>query len=264
MPDPNLQVSLLTPDEAEHYVRIRHETFRPTINKILYSRGEASQKTLSRVAQETRDGIAKGTLFLKCVDTTTGEVVAAARWRYVKPKQDGAKERTWDEVEASFLDIMQPYDESEPKMLDALFELFNANKRENLGTRPYYCLDTLATLAKHERRGAGSLLVKWGCDRADEAGVEAYLEASEIGAPMYARHGFVALPEMVLDLRKYGGEDVMRFIVSIVVGIGYLNRLADLLIAYAEAQERRACCLDDLIDFDRSQYALVTTPSHTN
>jgi hypothetical protein len=207
MPDPNLHVSPLLPSEAPQYMQIRHSSFLPTINQILYSRthGSASPSTLSRVVSETVSGISKGTLFLKCVDTSTSEIIAVARWRYVQPKETGAKERTWEEVEAGFQDVLKPYEETEPAMLDALFELFNRGKREYLGTRPYYCL---------ERRGAGSLLVKWGCERADEAGVEAYLEASEVGAPMYARHGFVALSEMVLDLRKYGGEGVQRFIVS--------------------------------------------------
>jgi len=49
MPNPRLEVSLLKPEEAEQYMRIRHETFKATVNKILYSRGEASQKTLDRV-----------------------------------------------------------------------------------------------------------------------------------------------------------------------------------------------------------------------
>jgi hypothetical protein len=218
MPDPNLQVSLLKPEEAALYVHIRHETFRPTVNKILYSRGEASQKTLDRVTEETRDGILnKGYLFLKCVDTSTGEMIAGARWRCVKPKTEGATERTWEEVEAAFKERLQPYDETDPEMLNALLDLFNEKKKEYLGNRQYYCLDTLVTLAQHERRGAGSMLVRWGCDRADEAGVQAYLEASPVGAPMYARHGFVALPEIELDLRKWSGDEVMKFIVSIVM-----------------------------------------------
>lgn len=216
MPDPNLQVSPLQPEEAAQYMRIRHEVFRPTINKILYSRGEASQKTLDRVTEETRDGLVnKGYLFLKCVDTSTGEIIAGARWRYVKPKTPGATERTWEEVEAAFKDRLEPYDETEPEVFDALFTLFNDRKREYLGTRPYYVLDTLVTLPQHERRGAGSLLVRWGCEKADEVNAQAYLDASPIGAPLYARHGFVALPEVALDLRRWGGDEVMRFIVSV-------------------------------------------------
>lgn len=35
------------------------------------------------------------------------------------------------------------------------------------------------------------MLVKWGCDLADKDGVDAYVDASTEGAPLYARHGFV-------------------------------------------------------------------------
>jgi GNAT superfamily N-acetyltransferase len=213
MPDLKLQVSLLKPEEAEQYMRVRHETFRPTVNKILYSRGEPSKKTLDKVTREIQDGIVnKGILYLKCVDTTTGEIVAGARWRYVKPQQEGARERTWDEVEAAFQDHPEPYEESEPEMLQALYDLFNKYKRETLGTRSHYALDTLVTLPQHERRGAGSMLVRWGCEKADEVGVEAYLEASTIGEPMYARHGFQRVKEIEFDLKKYGGDEVMSFI----------------------------------------------------
>ncbi|KAF2031002.1 hypothetical protein EK21DRAFT_88518 [Setomelanomma holmii] len=214
MPNPNLQFSLLDPSEAEQYVRIRNVTFNTTVNNILYARtkGEASQSTLDRVATETRNDINKGQSYLKCTDTTTGEIIAAARWRHVKPREEGATERTWEEVEAAFAERPPPYDESEPEMLAALFELFNAQKRKSLGTQLYMCLDTLVTLPQHERKGAGSMLVRWGCDKADEAGVVAYLEASPVGAPMYARHGFEKVAELEFDLRKWGGEEVMKFI----------------------------------------------------
>jgi hypothetical protein len=249
--DPNLAVSLLTPDEAETYVHIRNTTFLPTVNQILYSRagGNASAATLARVAQETRTNIAKGVIFLKCVDTRTGEIVAAARWRYVKPKTEGAKERTWEEVEEGFNDLMTPYEETEPAMLDALFALFNGRKREYLGNRPYYVLDTLVTLGQHERRGAGSLLVKWGCDRADEQGVEAYLEASEMGEPMYRRHGFESKGVMELDLRKYGGKEVMRFIVSMSGSEWDGEMWTDICVANVETKEGGAGCLEERVDY---------------
>ncbi|CAO2654109.1 Nn.00g108420.m01.CDS01 [Neocucurbitaria sp. VM-36] len=215
MPNPNLEISLLKAGEAEQYMRIRHEVFRPTVNNILYSRGEPSENTLDKVTEDIRDGIVnKGILYIKCVDTSSGEIIAGARWRHVKPAAEGATERTWDEVEAEF-EAPEPYEESHPEMFKGLHDLFNLNKREILGRRPYYCLDTLVTLPQHERRGAGSMLVRWGCERADEAGVEAYLEASPMGAPMYARHGFQAVKEVELDLRKWGGKESMPFILML-------------------------------------------------
>ena len=232
MPDSSLAVSLLKPEEAEQYMRIRHAVFRNTINNILYSRGEPSQKTLDRVTEDIRDGVInKGILYLKCVDTSTGEMVAGARWRYVKPKEEGAKERTWEEVDAGFT-IPEPYDESDPELFKSLYTLFNSNKREILGNRPYYVLDTLATLQAHERRGAGSMLVRWGCARADEVGVEAFLEASPMGAPMYARHGFQPVKEVSIDLKQWGGKELMNFIVSPSSSPNLLCNMSNAIVAY--------------------------------
>lgn len=215
MPNPALEISLLKPEEAEQYMRIRHQVFRDTVNKALYSRGEASQKTLDRVTEEIRDGVVnKGILYLKCVDKSTGEMIAGARWRDVKPKDGDAETKTPEEVEKS-QKPPEPYEESDPALFHALLHLFDSNKKEILESRPYYALDTLVTLPQHERRGAGSMLVRWGCEKADEAGVEAYLEASPMGAPMYARHGFEEVKQIELDLRQYGGDEALEFIVGI-------------------------------------------------
>ncbi|KAH7410192.1 hypothetical protein DE146DRAFT_341601 [Phaeosphaeria sp. MPI-PUGE-AT-0046c] len=213
MSSPNFEVLMLEPEEAAQYMRIRHEAFRSTVNRILYPKGEPSQKTLDRVISDIQDDMAnKSYLYLKCLDKSTCEIIAAARWRYVKPKTPGATERTWEEVEAAFKERMQPYDESEPELLNELFDVFNEHKRRHLGTRPYYVLDTLATHRNHERRGAGGMLVRWGCEKADEAGVQAYLEASPMGAPMYARHGFVEVGKIHIDLTKNGGQGTEDFI----------------------------------------------------
>jgi predicted N-acetyltransferase YhbS len=49
----------------------------------------------------------------------------------------------------------------------------------------------LGTHPDYQRRGAASMLVKWGCDLADQNGVGAYVDASKSGAPLYTRFGFV-------------------------------------------------------------------------
>lgn len=56
------------------------------------------------------------------------------------------------------------------------------------------------------------MLVRWGCEKADEDGVEAYLKASLIGAPMYARHGFQAVKEVELGLTKWGGDEILGYL----------------------------------------------------
>lgn len=58
------------------------------------------------------------------------------------------------------------------------------------------------------------MLVNWGCDRADEMGVEAYVEASVMGAPLYARFGFQPIKEMTIEVTKFGGKEDITLIVS--------------------------------------------------
>lgn len=42
----------------------------------------------------------------------------------------------------------------------------------------------------YRRRGAGNLLVQWGTQKADEMGLEAFVESTDDGKPLYAKHGF--------------------------------------------------------------------------
>lgn len=48
----------------------------------------------------------------------------------------------------------------------------------------------LVTHPDFRRQGAASMLIKWGCDLADQNGVAAYLDAHEDAAPLYMRFGF--------------------------------------------------------------------------
>lgn len=48
----------------------------------------------------------------------------------------------------------------------------------------------LCTHPDYRGRGAGKMLVAWGCEQADKDRVPAYVDASRDGHPLYARYGF--------------------------------------------------------------------------
>jgi ribosomal protein S18 acetylase RimI-like enzyme len=48
----------------------------------------------------------------------------------------------------------------------------------------------VGTSPKFQRKGAGSLLLRYGCECADEQGVEAFLEAAPDALPLYQKFGF--------------------------------------------------------------------------
>lgn len=51
------------------------------------------------------------------------------------------------------------------------------------------------------------MLLKWGTDLADEArDLPCYLEASEVGRPLYRSMGFKDIGTLDIDLERWGGE----------------------------------------------------------
>lgn len=139
--------------------------------------------------------------YVKVVDPETLDdqgkprLVAWAKWDLAMPDERGDRYPPWHED--------MPADQ-----VDALIGIIEGNRRRVMGDQKHYCegflltpslstadirldLDTLATHPDYQRRGAGSMLVKWGCDLADKDGVGAYVDASKEGAPLYTRFGFV-------------------------------------------------------------------------
>lgn len=52
------------------------------------------------------------------------------------------------------------------------------------------------------------MLIRPGLEAADKAGAQTYIEASPFGLPLYLRHGWEQVDEMVIDTRPYGGHGV--------------------------------------------------------
>ena len=62
------------------------------------------------------------------------------------------------------------------------------------------------------------MLIRPGLADADRAGAQTYIEASPDGLPLYLKHGWAPVDEMVLDMGKHGagssggGVEVMPFL----------------------------------------------------
>ncbi|KAF2203085.1 acyl-CoA N-acyltransferase [Delitschia confertaspora ATCC 74209] len=221
MPSSNITIAPLTPSSSPLYAAVRHESFKQTLNYILYAR-EPSQASLDQVAENVAKDIeTKPNYFYFLAKDSEGNACAGAKWQFNGTGKDGMEvgERSWEEVERE-LTVPEGYKESDPRVWKAFFNMLNGAKREILGQRPYLILQTLVTHPNHERKGAGSALLRWGLEQADAKGVETYLEASQIGAPLYARYGFQPVKDLVFDLRDFGydgPEDKMRQVFTLMI-----------------------------------------------
>jgi Acetyltransferases len=65
-------------------------------------------------------------------------------------------------------------------------------------------LDLLATLPEYQGRGFGSAILKWGTDKADASQSRIFLEGTPEGVPIYLKHGWKIVEEVVMDYTPFG------------------------------------------------------------
>lgn len=75
--------------------------------------------------------------------------------------------------------------------------VLNSNMRKETNSK--LVLNILFTHPDHRRKGAGDLAMEWGLKKADELGLEMWLDASPLGLPLYKRHGLITVHETVFE-----------------------------------------------------------------
>ncbi|KAL3705681.1 hypothetical protein TMatcc_009354 [Talaromyces marneffei ATCC 18224] len=105
-------------------------------------------------------------------------LVAFGKWDLSMPEERGRRFPQWHPS--------SPYERCEE-----FIDILEKERMRVMGDEKHYYLDTVGTHPNYQRRGAGSMLVQWGCDLADRDDVSAYVDASKEGAPVYQKHGFV-------------------------------------------------------------------------
>jgi GNAT superfamily N-acetyltransferase len=58
----------------------------------------------------------------------------------------------------------------------------------------------------YQRQGIGSLLLKWGKEKADESGAKKWLTSTPQAVPVYQKNGWEVMDIYDIDLEKHSGE----------------------------------------------------------
>ncbi|RFU81553.1 hypothetical protein TARUN_647 [Trichoderma arundinaceum] len=87
---------------------------------------------------------------------------------------------------------------------DAFFGEMDRRWWKRFEGKPHVYLKLLHTDPVHQRRGAGSMCLRWGAAEADRLGLVSYLEASEEGRLLYEKHGYKEVDRITVDLSKWG------------------------------------------------------------
>ncbi|KAF7889668.1 uncharacterized protein EAF02_002083 [Botrytis sinoallii] len=93
---------------------------------------------------------------------------------------------------------------------DNFFETFFGG-RPSVMNRPHLLLNYCFVDPEHRRKGAGSLMMQWGCKLADEKGLEAFVESTDDGRELYKAHGFVIVRPFFLEVPPATESDEEEF-----------------------------------------------------
>ncbi|KAI3399938.1 hypothetical protein diail_5094 [Diaporthe ilicicola] len=131
--------------------------------------------------------------FLKVVDPATQGIMAWATWHFCPALSQ-------EQVAKGPVPLEWPL----PQWYDSLHEY----RYEVIKGRPHYLLGMIVTSPEYRRRGAAALLVQWGIDRADERGVEIYIESSTAGKPLYEKFGLRTLKVFEFNMAQLGYKGI--------------------------------------------------------
>ncbi|PGH09490.1 hypothetical protein GX51_00595 [Blastomyces parvus] len=134
------------------------------------------------------------------------EIISFAKWK--RPVNDAAyHEAPWRWPEGTRMDIL---DEWTKKVDDACSRA--------IGNTPCYCLSFIGTHPKHERRGAASMLIRWGMERSASENVPIQLESTLVAWPVYKKLGFEDKERIHMRLEGVGekGQSVIYEEMSLV------------------------------------------------
>ncbi|KAL9065393.1 MAG: hypothetical protein Q9161_008249 [Pseudevernia consocians] len=145
-----------------------------------------------------------GLKMFKAVDEETGEIVGVSRWQFpysLSEEQSAEKEKLRKDSPAKPEGFNR---ELENEILAAIdkFQEEWVDESTHFG---------LAVSPDHQRLGLGSLLVRDGLDKVDEAGARAFLEAAPVAVPLYLKHGFRTVDEISIDMGPHGGVGIVSY-----------------------------------------------------
>ncbi|GLB11084.1 hypothetical protein AtubIFM57258_007503 [Aspergillus tubingensis] len=164
-------------DDISSMVKLWYDTFGDPINRRLYPDtlgGRAWLEDYHRASLQSPDQH-----YLKVVTDSTGStspLVAFVKWDFNTTSPG-------HHFPPRHVDFDQVF-------CDTFFGGLDQARRTIMGSRPHYYLDALITHPDYRRQGAASMLIQWGCDRADQDGIPIWVDSSQEGARIYQRFGF--------------------------------------------------------------------------
>ena len=207
-----LTIEPLKDENLDDFIRTYWAAFEPIsanmIMPMIYRKGlqeDLMEMFRHRLRRQTGGELAEWCFCAK--DISSGDILGVSWWD-INQNPPQSKAEIDKQYEQSCLRR-----ENEPRvegmdheLAQAYFKVAFYSEMETVAGQPYMTLRMLAVHPKYHRRGAGSLLLKHGLEKADSLGLPVYLDCGVCGKPLYERHGFAIMGDFPLNCLDYGGR----------------------------------------------------------
>lgn len=164
-------------------------------------------ETAAREQEQAKDPDPNvGNIWIKAVRSQDPEtietLVGGAQWIFLAERSTS--------LEADVESFSRRHPEGGARLFAAqsyhiLRECEERNRLATTGNGPYATLGSFFTLPEFRKMGIGHLLMQWGLEKADEKGLDIWIEAAPPAVPFYERHGFVQKEVTHLQPRRPEG-----------------------------------------------------------
>ncbi|KAK3945212.1 hypothetical protein QBC46DRAFT_277620 [Diplogelasinospora grovesii] len=207
---PRIRIRDAVPADAGAITEINYAAFGPDImDKLMYPNGvsDNARRKFESGLFAPKHPSAKGETIIKVAELLPvsdndgpGEVVAFSKWvLYREPRP----EAEWN---VEHLDTAETLGEGvNVDVYNNFFGAMHRKRRQWAKGDPVLFLAILACTPTRHRLGAGTAMVRWGTELADELGLPSMLEASPSGYGLYKKFGYEDIDVIDLNITERWG-----------------------------------------------------------
>ncbi|KAI8954511.1 putative GNAT family acetyltransferase [Xylaria longipes] len=139
-------------------------------------------------------------------ESQVGKVIAFAKWSHPVGKDEEYDETAWIWPPGTNMNVLESWGRAAEEA-----------QKQSVGDQPCYRLTFMGTDPSHERRGAASMMVRWGLEQCRKDNTPGYLESTLDAAPFYEKMGFaksrlISLEYQVEDQNRYEVYEELAYV----------------------------------------------------
>ncbi|KAI9746609.1 MAG: hypothetical protein M1818_000322 [Claussenomyces sp. TS43310] len=201
---PTVQISEANPaDFAETLARLEADIFNDDpICCYGFGPDRGSPDKLAKRAEELREISDDCRIRMNKAVTSDGAVVGASYWKFFP--------ESWDALAGDKGSDSKWPEGANVELCEAVFGASDENRKRTMTGKAYALCNIMVVVPEYQRMGIGTMLMKDALKVVDEAGMPAWLGASEKGLGLYLKSDFRVDQVIEIDMTKYGGNTIEK------------------------------------------------------